>query len=56
MIAHAAFLGVTLLFFGLSVFYESLREVYIVLEIVVGLIGVVLIVYLLVTILRPELF
>jgi len=31
-------------------------EVYVMLEIIVGIIGVVLIIYLLVTILRPELF
>jgi hypothetical protein len=35
---------------------QSLREVLTMLDIIVGLIGVVLIVYLLATVIRPELF
>jgi hypothetical protein len=35
---------------------QSLREVLAMLDIIVGLIGVVLIIYLLVTVIRPELF
>jgi hypothetical protein len=44
------------IFWPLRFVCQSLREVLAMLDIIVGLIGVVLIIYLLATVIRPELF
>ncbi len=57
MLADIVYCIVTIIFFGICCFVcQGLWEVLAMLDIIVGLIGVVLIIYLLATVIRPELF